>query len=112
MSLHPSLLTSVAPIASGRDAEIIAVCNRFAEMEIQLREPDFSEEWPADFRDAYESAFEALLNLRATTQKGFFARARTLAIYMYPEETEDWRLSMVEALLADMLGLPDDGEEP
>ena len=105
MSLHPSVLTSPAPIASGRDAEIVAACNKFAELEIQLRAPGFPEVWPTDFRDAYESAFDDLLEFKATTAKGFYARERTLAIYLYPDEAADYPLLMVRALLGDMLGL-------
>lgn len=106
MPLHPSLLTSVAPIPSGPDAEIIAACNRFAALEIQLREPDFPEEWPAAFTAAYEAAYENQMLFQVTTPKGFFARARALAIYLSPDETQQWHWMMVEALLEDMLGLP------
>ena len=114
MPLHPSLLKSPAPIASGPDAEIIAACNKFAALEASRYEPDFpSEEWPKEFLAAYEAAYEAVLNGRATTLEGFIARARTLAMYLEPDEARQWHWCMVEALLEDMLRLPEEeAKEP
>ena len=110
MPLHPSLLTSVAPIPSGPDAEIIEACNRFAALEAQRHAPNYPDDgYGSEFRKVYEQAYEAVLNGRATTPKGFYARARAVAMFIYPDEAGEWNWCLVEALLHDMLGLPVEG---
>ena len=87
MPLHPSLLTSIAPIPSGPDAEIIEACNRFAAMEVQRHVPEHATEgYDPDFLKVYENAYQAVLEGRATTPKGFYARARAVAMYIEPDE--------------------------
>ena len=107
MALHSDLLSSVAPTASGPDAEVIAACNEFAAYEITRQAPEFTDEQEAQIKAAYEAAFARMFEGRATTPDGFRARARALALWIYPTDDGEWPLDMLAILLRDMLHLPD-----
>ena len=89
------------PDAPEPDAELIALCDRFIDLELQI-ETSFERQ---DVRITYEEEkaiaaverdplvdqqkpiFEAMMQLRATTLEGLRARARALVIY----DREGWK---------------------
>jgi hypothetical protein len=92
------------------DAELIALCGKYAEMESYLGEKYAGEDIDPDdpLLDEITIAVEKIGDFRASTLPGFVARAKAIAFYapdlLDTERTQGEEERMVAALLRDLVG--------
>ena len=107
---------SAIPAQASPDAELIALCARFDELERQINatfgtmEDEHAEDvLRVPMQEAQELLFERIMSLRATTIEGHRARAAMYRLWYDPLEGEgrperNWAGRLAWALVRDVLG--------